>query len=123
MQLGNFSLSLNVNDLAASKTFYEKLGYKVFMGDLAKNMLIMKNGDHIIGLFHGMFRNNIITFNPGWDSNSKKLSEFTDVRDIQKSLKSQGIKFQTEADESTKGPASFMIADPDGNVILVDQHV
>lgn len=123
MQLGNFSLSLNVNDLAASKIFYEKLGYKVFMGDLAKNMLIMKNGDHIIGLFHGMFRNNIMTFNPGWDSNSKKLPEFTDVRDIQKSLKAQGIKFQLEADETGKGPASFMIADPDGNVILVDQHV
>jgi len=123
MQLGAFSISLTVKDLEASKTFYEKFGFTVFGGDASKNWLIMKNGDHVIGLFHGMFRKNILTFNPGWDSNAKKLSAFTDVREVQRQLKAQGVKLLTEADESTTGPASFVAEDPDGNQILVDQHV
>ena len=123
MKLGNFSISLAVNDLQASKSFYEILGFEVFGGDQSQNWLIMKNGSTIIGLFQGMFENNILTFNPGWDENANTLDSFTDIRDIQKELKSKGIEFQTEADESTFGPASFMIADPDGNTILVDQHV
>lgn len=123
MQLGNFSVSLTVNNLEASKTFYEKFGFKVFGGDASKNWLIMKNGDHVIGLFQGMFPKNTLTFNPGWDSNGQKLSAFTDVRDLQRQLKAQGVVLQTEADESTTGPASFLAFDPDGNPILVDQHV
>jgi lactoylglutathione lyase len=123
MDLGNFSISLTVNDLKASREFYEKFGFKVFGGDASQNWLIMKNGDHVIGLFHGMFRKNILTFNPGWDSSAQKLPEFTDVRNLQRQLKAQGVAFQTEADESTTGPASFVVEDPDGNPILVDQHV
>ena len=123
MKLGAFSVSLSVKDIEASKSFYEKLGFSVFGGDAAQNWLIMKNGDHIIGLFQGMFENNLLTFNPGWDQDANRLEAFTDVRDLQRELKAQGIKFQTEADESTSGPASFMIVDPDENVILVDQHV
>jgi catechol 2,3-dioxygenase-like lactoylglutathione lyase family enzyme len=124
MKLGAFSISLTVKDLEASKSFYEKLGFSVFGGDAAQNWLIMKNGDHhIIGLFQGMFENNILTFNPGWDQNANKLESFTDVRDLQRALKAQGIQMQTEADENTSGPASFVIVDPDGNPILVDQHV
>ena len=123
MNLGAFSVSLSVKDLQASKSFYEKLGFSVFGGDAAQNWLIMKNGDHIIGLFQGMFENNILTFNPGWDQDANKLEAFTDVRDLQRGLKAQGVSFQAEADESTSGPASFMIVDPDGNVILFDQHV
>ena len=123
MQLGNFSISLAVKDLEASKTFYEKFGFKVFAGNAAQNWLILKNGDHVIGLFQGMFEKNIMTFNPGWDSDAQTLSEFTDVRDLQRQLKAQGVSFQTEADESTTGPASFIAVDPDGNQILVDQHV
>ena len=123
MQLGNFSISLAVKDLEASKTFYEKFGFKIFAGNAAQNWLILKNGDHVIGLFQGMFEKNIMTFNPGWDSNAQTLSEFTDVRDLQRQLKAQGVSFQTEADESTTGPASFIAVDPDGNPILVDQHV
>lgn len=123
MQLGNFSVSLTVNNLEVSKTFYEKFGFKVFGGDASKNWLIMKNGDHVIGLFQGMFPKNTLTFNPGWDSNGQKLSAFTDVRDLQRQLKAQGVVLQTEADESTTGPASFLAFDPDGNPILVDQHV
>ena len=123
MELGAFSVSLSVKDIQASKAFYEKLGFSVFGGDAAQNWLIMKNGDHIIGLFQGMFEGNLLTFNPGWDQDANRLESFTDVRDLQRELKAQGISFQTEADESTSGPASFMIADPDGNVILVDQHV
>jgi predicted lactoylglutathione lyase len=123
MNLGAFSISLNVKDIQASKSFYEKLGFSVFGGDAAQNWLIMKNGDHVIGLFQGMFENNILTFNPGWDQNANKLDSFTDVRDLQRALKAQGIKIQTEADESTSGPASFIIVDPDGNPILFDQHV
>jgi len=123
MQLGAFSISLAVKDLDASRTFYEKFGFKVFFGDASKNFLIMKNGDQVIGLFHGMFEKNILTFNPGWDNSAQKLPSFTDVRELQRQLKAQGVKLQTEADESTTGPASFVAFDPDGNQILVDQHV
>jgi lactoylglutathione lyase len=122
MELGVFSISLNVKDLAASKAFYEKLGFKAFGGAGGK-YLIMKNGDNLIGLFQGMFEKNVLTFNPGWDHNAKKLPAFTDVRDLQRKLKAQGFKLATEADEKTTGPASFIIVDPDGNPILIDQHV
>src|SRR3954471_15170565 len=123
MKLGAFSVSLAVKDIEASKLFYEKLGFTVFMGDQSQHWLIMKNGDHAIGLFQGMFDQNILTFNPGWDSNAQKLDSFTDVRDIQRQLKAHGIALQTEADETSSGPASFVVIDPDGNPILVDQHV
>ena len=123
MELGAFSVSLAVKDIEASKLFYEKLGFTAFAGDQSKNWLIMKNGDHAIGLFQGMFDKNILTFNPGWDSNAQKLASFTDVRDLQRQLKASGVNMIVEADESSTGPASFMIADPDGNTILVDQHV
>ena len=123
MQLGAFSISLTVKDLDASKAFYEKFGFKAFGGAASKKYLIMKNGDTLIGLFQGMFEKNILTFNPGWDSNAKKLPAFTDVRELQRQLKAQGVKFSTEADESTTGPASFIAVDPDGNPVLVDQHV
>ena len=123
MELGNFSVSLAVKDIEASKRFYEKLGFKVFMGDQSQNWLIMKNADHVIGLFQGMFDKNILTFNPGWNSNAQPLSKFTDVRELQRQLKASGVDMITEADESSTGPATFMIADPDGNTILVDQHV
>ena len=122
MELGAFSISLTVKDLEASKQFYEKFGFKGFAGD-AKNYLIMKNGDHVIGLFQGMFDKNILTFNPGWDSSARKQATFTDVRELQRQLKAQGVKLVREADESTTGPASFLALDPDGNPILVDQHV
>ena len=122
MNLGNFSISLAVKDLQASKAFYEKFGFRQFFGD-GKGWLIMKNGTHVIGLFQGMFDRNIMTFNPGWDSDAKPLGSFTDVRELQRQLKAQGIQLATEADESTTGPASFMAIDPDGNPILVDQHV
>ena len=123
MQLGNFSISLAVKDLNASRSFYEKFGFKPFMGDASQNWLILKNGDHVIGLFQGMFERNMMTFNPGWDSNAQELPAFTDVRDLQRQLKALGVTFQSEADESTTGPASFVAVDPDGNPILVDQHV
>lgn len=123
MELGNFSVSLAVKDIEASKVFYENLGFTVFAGDQSQNWLIMKNGDHNIGLFQGMFENNILTFNPGWDSNAQQLEEFTDVRELQRQLKARGVNLMTEADESTTGPASLMIVDPDGNTILIDQHV
>jgi len=123
VDLGAFSVSLAVKDIEASKAFYETLGFKVFMGDVSRNWLIMKNGAHVIGLFQGMFEKNAMTFNPGWDSNAQKLNAFTDVRELQKQLKAQGVTLVTEADESTTGPASFMVMDPDGNPILVDQHV
>lgn len=123
MQLGAFSVSLSVKDIQASKTFYQKLGFEPFGGDETQNWLIMKNGDHVIGLFQGMFEQNILTFNPGWDQNVQPVDSFTDVRDLQKALKAQGIAFASEADESTSGPASFVVIDPDGNPILVDQHV
>lgn len=123
MKLGAFSVSLTVKDLVVSKDFYEKLGFSVFAGDLKMNYLIMKNGDSIIGLFQGMFDNNILTFNPGWDQNAQSVTPFDDVRDIQQHLKEQGVKFLTEVQGKTEGPANFMVEDPDGNVILVDQHV
>lgn len=123
MELGAFSISLTVKDIEASRTFYEKFGFKIFAGDAAQNWLIMKNGGHIIGLFQGMFEKNILTFNPGWDSNAQKLDRFTDIRELQRQLKAQGVQLQQEADESTTGPASFVAVDPDGNPILVDQHV
>ena len=123
MELGAFSVSLSVKDLEASKSFYEKLGFHVFGGDPAQNWLIMKNGDHTIGLFQGMFEGNILTFNPGWDQDANKLDSFTDVRDLQRELKARGLNIKNEADESTKGPTSFMVVDPDGNPILIDQHV
>ena len=123
MELRNFSVSLAVKDIQASKLFYEKLGFTAFAGDQSQNWLIMKNGDRYVGLFQGMFDKNILTFNPGWDSNAQKLASFTDVRDLQRQLKASGVNMTVEADEGSTGPASFMIADPDGNTILVDQHV
>jgi predicted lactoylglutathione lyase len=123
MELGAFSVSLAVKDIEASKLFYEKLGFTIFAGDQSQNWLILKNGDCAIGLFQGMFEKNILTFNPGWDSNAQKLAAFTDVRDLQRQLKAQGVALMSEADESTTGPASFMLMDPDGNPILIDQHV
>jgi catechol 2,3-dioxygenase-like lactoylglutathione lyase family enzyme len=123
MDLGNFSISLAVKDLEASRAFYEKFGFKVFMGDGSHNWLILKNGDTVIGLFQGMFEKNILTFNPGWDNNARQLESFTDVRELQRQLKAQGVVLATEADETTTGPASFVAVDPDGNPILVDQHI
>lgn len=123
MELGAFSISLAVKDIGASRKFYEKLGFAVFGGEAAQGWLILKNGDHVIGLFQGMFEKNILTFNPGWDQNAQKLASFTDVRDLQRRLKAKGVKLVQEADESTTGPASFMAVDPDGNTILFDQHV
>jgi lactoylglutathione lyase len=123
MELGAFSVSLTVKDLEASKSFYQKLGFQVFAGDAAQNWLIMKNGDHTIGLFQGMFEKNMLTFNPGWDQNCNTLNSFTDVRDLQRELKAQGLLIESETDESTTGPASFIVIDPDGNPILIDQHV
>ncbi len=123
MDLGAFSISLTVKDLEASRQFYEKFGFKIFSGDPSQNWLILKNGDHTIGLFQGMFDKNILTFNPGWDSNAQKVAVFTDVRELQRQLKAQGVQIMSEANESTAGPASFIAVDPDGNPILVDQHV
>ena len=123
MELGAFSVSLAVKDIEASKLFYEKIGFTAFAGDQSQNWLIMKNGSHAIGLFQGMFDKNILTFNPGWNSDAQKLGQFTDVRELQRQLKARGVSLLSEADESSAGPASFMISDPDGNTILVDQHV
>jgi catechol 2,3-dioxygenase-like lactoylglutathione lyase family enzyme len=123
MNVGAFSVSLAVKDLEASRKFYENLGFASFAGNAKQNWLILKNGEHVIGLFQGMFPKNILTFNPGWDQNAQKTGSFTDVRELQKQLKSQGVKFSKEADEKTTGPASFVIEDPDGNPILFDQHV
>lgn len=122
MKLGAFSVSLTVKDINASKSFYENLGFQAFGGDITQNWLIMKNESCIIGLFQGMFEKNILTFNPGWNENAENLDSFTDVRDLQKQLKEKGIKLLTEADETSEGPASFIIEDPDGNPILIDQH-
>src|SRR3990172_7681235 len=113
MELGNFSVSLAVKDIRASKAFYEKLGFQVFFGDVSQNWLILKNGDHAIGLFQGMFERNILTFNPGWDSTAQALATFTEVRELQRTLRSHGMEFVSEADESTTGPASLMVVDPD----------
>ena len=123
MELGAFSISLTVKDIETSRAFYEKLGFKIFGGDVSQNWLIMKNGNHVIGLFQGMFEKNILTFNPGWNNNAQALKSFTDVRELQRQLKAQGVEFEREADESATGPASFIVVDPDGNPILVDQHV
>ena len=123
MQLGNFSVRLAVKDITASRDFYEKLGFTVFGGDASQNWLILKNGDAIVGLFQGMFERNMLTFNPGWDSNARPVPTFTDVRELQRRLRAKGVQFASEADESTAGPASFLVVDPDGNPILVDQHV
>lgn len=122
MQLGAFSISLAVKDLAASRAFYEKFGFTAFGGDATQNWLILKNGDHLIGLFQGMFEKNTLTFNPGWDSDAQPVEDFTDVRELQRRLKAQGIPLTVEADEATQGPAFFMALDPDGNPVLVDQH-
>jgi lactoylglutathione lyase len=122
MQLGVFSVSLSVKDLQASKNFYEQLGFSVFGGDIEKNYLIMKNEGTLIGLFQGMFEQNILTFNPGWDQDAGNLESYTDVRALQEKVRAAGIPLLSEADVTTSGPASFVIADPDGNTILIDQH-
>lgn len=122
MQLGAFSISLAVKDLAASQAFYEKFGFEAFGGD-NKHYVMMRNGETVIGLFQGLFENNILTFNPGWDQQAKELESYTDVRELQKQLKAQGVALEVEADEDGSGPASFVAVDPDGNPILVDQHV
>jgi len=123
MKLGAFSVSLSVKDIKASQQFYEHLGFTVFAGDIEKRYLIMRNEDTLIGLFQGMFENNILTFNPGWDNNAKPLENFDDVRAIQKELKHKGVNLTSQADETTEGPASITLVDPDGNMILLDQHV
>ncbi|MGM5468986.1 VOC family protein [Flavobacteriaceae bacterium LMO-SS05] len=123
MKVGAFSMSLSVKDLNRSKTFYEALGFNVFAGSMQHNYLVMKNGNALIGLFQGMFENNIITFNPGWDENANALDSFTDVRKIQQHLKSKNIILTSEADEKSTGPASIVCVDPDGNTILFDQHI
>lgn len=122
MKLGAFSVSLAVKDIHTSKAFYEKLGFEQMDGDIEQNWVIMKNDDHVIGLFQGMFERNILTFNPGWDQKGTEVNPFTDVRDIQRDLKSAGLKLESEADEGTTGPASLVLSDPDGNPILIDQH-
>ena len=122
MELGAFSISLAVKDIHASRDFYQKLGFSDMGGDISQNWLIMKNGQHVIGLFQGMFEQNILTFNPGWDQDAKPLDAFTDVREIQKHLREQGIALNEEADESSSGPAYITLVDPDGNPILIDQH-
>ena len=122
MKLGAFSISLNVKDLKTSKEFYEKLGFIAFAGSMEQNYLIMKNGNALIGLFQGMFQGNILTFNPGWDENASNTDDFDDIREIQKQLKNSGLKLTAEANEKTEGPANLMLTDPDGNVILLDQH-
>ncbi|MFC7000052.1 VOC family protein [Rufibacter roseus] len=122
MKLGAFSISLSVKNLETSQQFYENLGFKVSAGSMEQNYLIMKNGNALVGLFQGMFEGNILTFNPGWDENAKNTEEFDDVRDIQRQLKKNGVELLSEADIETSGPDSFMLTDPDGNVILIDQH-
>jgi catechol 2,3-dioxygenase-like lactoylglutathione lyase family enzyme len=123
MELGAFSISLTVKDLEASRSFYAKLGFETVMGDASEGWLILRNGEHTIGLFRGMFDRNILTFNPGWNRDAQPLSDFTDVRELQRELRARGIRFEQETDESSTGPASFMVVDPDGNPILFDQHV
>ena len=123
MELGAFSISLAVADLEASRVFYQKFGFEVVGGDPSENWQILRNGGHTIGLFQGMFEGNILTFNPGWDGEALPLDSFTDVRELQKQLKADGVTLISEADESSAGPASFMAVDPDGNTILLDQHV
>lgn len=122
MDLGAFSVSLAVKDLETSKGFYEKLGFEIVGGDPQQNWLILKNGDHVLGLFQGMFEENILTFNPGWDQGGNELDSFTDVRELQRELKNRGVALSGEVDDSTSGPASLTLSDPDGNQILIDQH-
>ena len=123
MELGAFSISLTVKDLDASRGFYEKLGFEAFAGEAAENWLILRNGDHVIGLFQGMFERNMLTFNPGWSQDAQPLAAFTDIREVQQELKARGVAIAQEADESSTGPASLIVVDPDGNPILLDQHV
>jgi lactoylglutathione lyase len=123
MELGAFSISLTVKDIEVSRKFYEAFGCQPFGGDAAQGWLILKNGDHVIGLFQGMFEKNMLTFNPGWNQNAQKLASFTDIRELQRQLKAQGVQLVQEADETTTGPASLIAIDPDGNPILLDQHV
>ena len=123
MDLGAFSVSLSVRDLDASAAFYARLGFDIVGGDRDQGWLILRQGTTTIGLFHGMFEGNLLTFNPGWDAQAQPLDSFTDIRDIQRHLQANGVPFLQEADESTSGPANFVIQDPDGNTILVDQHV
>lgn len=122
MKLGAFSISLSVKDLKTSKAFYEKLGFKAMGGSMDKNYLIMKNENALVGLFQGMFEGNILTFNPGWDENASNLENFDDVREIQQHLKSSGLSLSSETDEKSEGPGSLSLSDPDGNMILIDQH-
>lgn len=123
MELGAFSISLAVKDIAASRAFYEKLGFATLGGNQEQGWLILKNGAHIVGLFQGMFEKNMLTFNPGWDQDAKAVTPFTDVRELQRRLKAAGVTLTTECDESTTGPAHITVVDPDGNPILIDQHV
>lgn len=123
MELGAFSISLTVKDIEASRAFYEKLGFKVIGGDALQNWLVLRNNDHTIGLFQGMLEKNTLTFNPGWDKDAEQIDTYTDIRELQRQLKAQGVDLFSEADEDTSGPASFIVVDPDGNPILVDQHV
>lgn len=123
MNLGAFSISLSVQDIQASRDFYEKLGFRVMGGDQSQNWLILNNGDTVIGLFQGMFERNMLTFNPGWNQKAEQVDSFSDVRELQRQLKAQGVELATEANETTTGPAHFIVIDPDGNPILVDQHV
>lgn len=122
MKLGAFSISLSVKDLEKSKGFYEKLGFSTMAGSTEQNYLIMKNEEHLIGLFQAMFDGNMLTFNPGWDQNAQNLETFNDVREIQKHLKENGVQLDKEADETTSGPEHIFLKDPDGNMILIDQH-
>lgn len=123
MKLGAFSVSLAVKDIGTSRAFYEKLGFRQVGGDPTQNWLILRNGETTVGLFQGMFPSNLLTFNPGWTSQCETLTEFTDVREIQRALKASGLTLASEADETTTGPASLMLTDPDGNTVLIDQHV
>jgi lactoylglutathione lyase len=123
MQLGAFSISLAVKDIEASRAFYEKLGFESFAGDASQNWLILRNGQTVVGLFQGMFEKNTLTFNPGWNQDASEMNEFTDVRELQRQLKAKGVELAAEAEENAKGPASFIAIDPDGNPILIDQHV
>ena len=123
MTLGNFSVSLAVSDINASTAFYEKLGFRQIGGNPAQRWVIVQNGTTNIGLFQGMFERNMLTFNPGWNSSAQKVEPFTDVRELQRQLRARGVEFVQEADESTTGPTHFIAVDPDGNPILVDQHV
>jgi catechol 2,3-dioxygenase-like lactoylglutathione lyase family enzyme len=123
LRLGNFSVSLSVRDIAASRDFYEKLGFTVFHDAAAQGWMILRNESATIGLFQGMFERNILTFNPGWDANAQPVEDYTDVRDLQRELEARGLELQTRAEEATTGPASLIVVDPDGNPILIDQHV